>query len=257
MHHQRIQARIRRRPALMRTGEERAEGDDLEEDAARAPKVHLGVVHAVGEEALRGAVPARADVLRVGRLRVDAPAAAEVRKLQQLAGQQDVLRLDVPMENACRVRELRSRERRVRHAGGRVAIGLRTVAMYVIDGCKQLEHVMAHQFLVKRLATPADELIGVHLHELEHQRQTPYKPGGAMKQASVTNRCTSAASDVNGGYLWAGRTALRSVARCGRVVLDGAGRGSPAGCPPRAASIVLSWAGPTDDADLECTSPFE
>lgn len=46
---------------------------DLKEDTAGAPDVHLQAVVAVGEEALRGSVPARGDVLCVGGLRVHAP----------------------------------------------------------------------------------------------------------------------------------------------------------------------------------------
>lgn len=57
---------------------------DLEEDAAGAPHVHLKAVVAVGEEALRGSVPAGRDVLRVRRLGVDAPARAEVAELQAI-----------------------------------------------------------------------------------------------------------------------------------------------------------------------------
>ena len=48
--------------------EERVLGNHLEEDAAVAPDVHLGVVVAVGHEALGGPVPAGGDILRVGLL---------------------------------------------------------------------------------------------------------------------------------------------------------------------------------------------
>ena len=48
--------------------EERVLGNHLEEDTAVAPDVHLGVIVAVGHEALGGPVPAGGDVLRVGLL---------------------------------------------------------------------------------------------------------------------------------------------------------------------------------------------
>lgn len=73
--------------------EEREQGHDLEEHAAHAPHVHLVVVVAVREQALRGSVPARGDVLRVGLFAVDAPAGAEVGELQTVVHDQDVLRL--------------------------------------------------------------------------------------------------------------------------------------------------------------------
>lgn len=56
----------------------------LIEHAARAPQVHLEAVEAIGEEALRGPVPAGGDVLSVRLLRVDAPARPEVPKLQDI-----------------------------------------------------------------------------------------------------------------------------------------------------------------------------
>lgn len=56
----------------------------LVEHAARAPQVHLEAVAAVGEEALRGPVPAGGDVFGVRLLRVDAPARPEVPELQDI-----------------------------------------------------------------------------------------------------------------------------------------------------------------------------
>ena len=52
--------------------EERVLGNHLEEDAAIAPDVHLGVIVAVGHEALGSPVPAGRDVFGVGLLGVDA-----------------------------------------------------------------------------------------------------------------------------------------------------------------------------------------
>ena len=54
----------------------------------------------VSEQALGRAVPARRDVLCVGLLAVDAPAAAKVRQLEAVVHDQDVLRLDVPVQGA-------------------------------------------------------------------------------------------------------------------------------------------------------------
>lgn len=57
---------------------------NLVEHTASAPQVHLVGVEAICQQALRGPVPARGDVLRVRLFGVDAPAGAEVPKLQDL-----------------------------------------------------------------------------------------------------------------------------------------------------------------------------
>lgn len=51
---------------------ERVQAGDLEENAARAPLVHFWAVVAVRQEALRGPVPSRGDVLCV-RLTIETP----------------------------------------------------------------------------------------------------------------------------------------------------------------------------------------
>ena len=71
--------------------------------AADAPHVHLVVVVAVREQALRCAVPAGADVLGVWLLAVDAAAGAKVGQLQHLVADQNILRLDVAVEDAVAV----------------------------------------------------------------------------------------------------------------------------------------------------------
>ena len=71
--------------------EERKEGQDLKVDAAYAPVVHLVIVVPVCEEALGWAVPTRADVLCEGWLRVDPATRAEVRQLDLVFLEQNVL----------------------------------------------------------------------------------------------------------------------------------------------------------------------
>ena len=68
----------------------------FKEDAAHTPHVHLLSVVTICQEALRGAIPPRGDVLCVRLLAVDPPAAAKVCQLEALIDNQDVLRLDVP-----------------------------------------------------------------------------------------------------------------------------------------------------------------
>jgi len=60
---------------------QREQRNYFKEDAANAPIVHLVVVVAIGEQALRRPVPPGADVLCEGQLRVDPSARAEICKL--------------------------------------------------------------------------------------------------------------------------------------------------------------------------------
>lgn len=88
---ERIQAAAQRGEGLIRLGTVQGQGDaavispqDLEQDAAGAPDVHLQAVVSVGEEALRGSVPTGGDVLGVRRLGEHAAARAEVAQLQNV-----------------------------------------------------------------------------------------------------------------------------------------------------------------------------
>ena len=127
--------------------EQREERDNFEHDAAHAPQVHLVPVVAVRQEALGRSVPARRDVFRVGLLAVDASTAAEVGQLDLVLHQKDVLRLDVPVENA--------------------------VTVHVVNGLHQLVHVVLDALLRQVVPATLDRIVHVHLHELEHERQPP------------------------------------------------------------------------------------
>lgn len=71
--------------------EKREKGEDLKVHAADSPVVHLVIVIAVSEQALWRSVPPRANVLREGRLRVDATARAEVSQLHLVFFEEYVL----------------------------------------------------------------------------------------------------------------------------------------------------------------------
>lgn len=83
-----LQQRVRRRAKdvmnfvnlieLVVAREQRAQSKHLEEDAADSPVVHLVVVVAVSQQALRRPVPPGRDVLCERRLRVDSAAGPEV-----------------------------------------------------------------------------------------------------------------------------------------------------------------------------------
>ena len=75
---------------LVLAREKGEEGEDLEEDAAHAPDVHLEVVVALREQALGGAVPPRGDVLRVA-LPLHPFARAEVDQFYLFVFEKDVL----------------------------------------------------------------------------------------------------------------------------------------------------------------------
>ena len=106
----------------------------------------------IGEQTLRRAVPPRRDVLGVGLLRVDAAARAEVGELELVVRDQDVLRLDVAVEDA--------------------------VAVHVVHALEQLVHVILDALLLQVLPPPADELVDVHVHQLEDERETALRVGG-------------------------------------------------------------------------------
>ena len=60
--------------------EKRLLGGELEQDASEPPNIHLFVVVSIGEETLRGSVPASRDVVSVGSWRMLALARAKIGK---------------------------------------------------------------------------------------------------------------------------------------------------------------------------------
>ena len=70
--------------------EQREQGQDFKVNAANPPVVHLVIVVAVSQEALRRSVPSGADILCKRRLRVDATARPKVCQLHLVFFQQDV-----------------------------------------------------------------------------------------------------------------------------------------------------------------------
>eukprot|EP00967_Tisochrysis_lutea_P006869 scaffold8222_cov21-Tisochrysis_lutea.AAC.1 len=85
----------------------------------------------------------RGDVLSIGLLGVNAPAAAKVCQLQAVVHDENILGLDVPVEDA--------------------------VAVHMVHGSHQLIHVVADAVLCHIVPSAPDELIDVHVHELKHQ----------------------------------------------------------------------------------------
>lgn len=76
---------------LVFTREEWKERENFEEDATYAPDVHFVAVVAVGHETFRRSVPARADVLSERWLVEKASAAAQVRQLDGVLAEEDIL----------------------------------------------------------------------------------------------------------------------------------------------------------------------
>lgn len=68
---------------LILAWEQRVQGQDLEEDATDSPNIHFVAVVAVCHEAFGGSVPPSGDVLGERRLIVEAPATAEISKLNR------------------------------------------------------------------------------------------------------------------------------------------------------------------------------
>jgi hypothetical protein len=75
-------------------------------------------------------------------LGVDASAAAKVCQLKSVVHDEDVLRLDVAVEDA--------------------------VAVHVVHGLDELVHIALDALLRHVVPPPADQLVDVHVHQLEH-----------------------------------------------------------------------------------------
>mmetsp|Transcript_28252 Transcript_28252/g.71009 ORF Transcript_28252/g.71009 Transcript_28252/m.71009 type:complete len:405 (-) Transcript_28252:437-1651(-) len=85
---------------LAAAGEERAQRVELRHDRAHRKHVDRRVVVRRAQEHLRRAVPARGDVVGVGRLGADLARQPKVRDLHRVLGHQQVLRLHVAVEVA-------------------------------------------------------------------------------------------------------------------------------------------------------------
>lgn len=127
--------------------EERVERNDLEEHAADAPQVHLVAIVAVGQQALRRAVPPRADVLRVRLFAVNPAATTEICEFHAVVHYQNILRLNVPMENA--------------------------VPVHVIDRLQQLIHVVLDSIFRQVVSAALYGIVEIHVHQLKHECETP------------------------------------------------------------------------------------
>ena len=71
---------------LIITGKQREEREHLKEDATDTPDIHFVPVMAISHEAFWCTVPSRRDVLRQGRLAVQASAAAEISEFDCVTG---------------------------------------------------------------------------------------------------------------------------------------------------------------------------
>ena len=127
--------------------EERVERNDLEEHAADAPQVHLVAIVAVGQQALGRAVPPRADVLRVRLFAVNPAATTEICEFHAVVHYQNILRLNVPMENA--------------------------VPVHVIDRLQQLIHVVLDSIFRQVVSAALYGIVEIHVHQLKHECETP------------------------------------------------------------------------------------
>mmetsp|Transcript_103958 Transcript_103958/g.238005 ORF Transcript_103958/g.238005 Transcript_103958/m.238005 type:complete len:242 (-) Transcript_103958:19-744(-) len=137
-------------------GEEGEKGHHLEEHASHPPHIHLVAVVPVRQQALRRPVPSRRDVLRIGLLGVDPTTAAQIRQLQGVIPDEDVLRLDITVEDA--------------------------VPVHVVHCLTELVHVHLNLGLRKIMPSPPDALVHVHVHQLKHQGQSA---GGLVVQHLV------------------------------------------------------------------------
>lgn len=71
---------------LVVAGEQRKQGQYLEEDAADSPDVHLVPVMPVSHQALRRSVPSGRNILRQWRFTIQAAATAQIGQFNRVAG---------------------------------------------------------------------------------------------------------------------------------------------------------------------------
>lgn len=127
---------------LVGTWKEGSKRENLEENASDAPVIHLVIVVAIGEKTLWRSVPSGRDILCEGRLRVDTSAGSKVCKLNHIARNQNILRLDISVINA--------------------------VSVHMVYRLEDLVHHLLDSRLWERRPFSFDGFIHVHLHQLEY-----------------------------------------------------------------------------------------
>lgn len=126
-------------------------GDQFEQDAAETPNVHLLIIIAICHETLRCSVPSRGDVVRVGKGRVLPLARPQIGQFDEVALDEYVFGLDIPVEDALFVHEL--------------------------DGPEYLEHVELDLLEGEGVFLIFEALVHVHVHEFEDEGELAYLGG--------------------------------------------------------------------------------
>eukprot|EP00962_Isochrysis_galbana_P034791 scaffold11839_cov124-Isochrysis_galbana.AAC.6 len=124
-------------------GEEWPQGEHLAHDGADGPDVNRCSVRRRPQQHLGRAVPPGRDVVGVGRLGSDLASQPKVGHLERVSGDEHVLRLNVPVEEA--------------------------VLVHVRERLQHLVRHVAHLGLGEELIAVLAELVQVHLEELKHK----------------------------------------------------------------------------------------
>mmetsp|Transcript_95509 Transcript_95509/g.292121 ORF Transcript_95509/g.292121 Transcript_95509/m.292121 type:complete len:343 (-) Transcript_95509:290-1318(-) len=112
--------------------------DDLEPNATGSEEVHLEIVKAIREKALRCSVPPGADVLCIRLPGINPSATAQVGELNLVIQQEQVFWFDISVENA--------------------------VPVHMVKSLQQLVNVLLDLLLRQVVSPPFDGLVQVHVH---------------------------------------------------------------------------------------------
>jgi len=112
--------------------------------------VNLGSKYACASACLADSLnpkSASGDAFRVWMLRVNTPATSKIRELQNIPSYKDVLWLYIAMEDP--------------------------IVMHVLHSSKKLVHQALYLIFGQKIVTSSNEIVGIHLHQIEDQTQLP------------------------------------------------------------------------------------
>lgn len=125
------------------SGEEGFFGDELEENATKAPNIHFLIIIAIGHEALGSPVPACGDVVGVGGRAVFSLAGTQIRQFYAVPLDENVFGFDVTMKYS--------------------------LFMHELDGLEDLKHVVLDFLVGEGTFFAFEALVEVHVHEFENE----------------------------------------------------------------------------------------
>ena len=128
------------------TRKQREKRNDFEKDASKTPHVHFITIIAIRQKTFWCTIPSGRYILRIRLLRVNTSTRSKICQFYVVLRQQNIFRLNIPMENA--------------------------ISMHVINRFEQLVHIVFYTVFREIMSLPLDCIIHVDIHQLEYKRQT-------------------------------------------------------------------------------------